>query len=205
MAEEKKDVKPEESQSSSKSEEKKEQSKEVREDVKTPEDVVDKSVYEKVREAMRSEREAKKLERAKVTELEEKIAKIEQSQQSEEEDEGSVYDPYKAKVDILTMMNKDSFVKDNLDLIEEKMTSEKVDISTAVKDLKSEYFDRIQKESTSTDVDNQLKQEKPTATEEEIPPKQATNSRDLIKDALSGKIDMDPKQLEAIKRYFPKK
>lgn len=200
MAEEQKDVKPEESQASSESTETKEQSEEASEGVKTPEDVVDKSVYEKVREAMKSEREQRKQKDSELTELQAKIEKLEQSRQSEEQT--SDYDPYKAKTDILFMMNKDPFVKDNLDLVEEKMTGNpNMDVQSAVQQVKADFFDRIEKEVSNTESNKPLKQEKPTATEEQTPPKTSGN---VWKDAISGKVDIDPEQLAAIRRQLPR-
>jgi len=175
--------------------------KEVSEDVKPP--MVEKSVYEKVREAMKSEREAKREAKERNTELEERIAKLE-SQKPEETYGDEERTPYEAKTDLLFLMNKDPFVKENLDLIEEKMTDNpNIDIRAAVSELKADFFDRIQKESST--IENKiLKQTTPTATEEEVTPKRPKDSNRLLKDVLDGKVDVDPAQLEAIKHYLPR-
>ena len=200
MENEKKGVKPEEAETSPKPEEEK-QSAEASEGVKTPEDVVSRKVYEKVREAMKTEREAKKEKQSQVVELEERIANLEQGEEVEEDTD---YDPYKAKTDILFLMNKDPFVKENLDLIEEKMASNpKLNVRAATREIKAEFFDRIQKETSSQTPQKEtlIKQEKPTADEEERKPE---TTGDAFKDALAGKTEVDPRQLEAIKRQLPR-
>jgi hypothetical protein len=174
---------------------------EVSEDVKTPEDEnVSKSVYEKVREAMKSEREAKRAAQAQNAELEERLAKLESQPRQEETGD---YDPYKAKTDLLFQISKDEFVKENLDLIEAKMTDNpSFDVSQATTAVKAEIFDRIQKEANPVEPNKPLKQQKPTATAE---PVRKDLSGDIYKDALAGKIDVDPAQLAAIQRHRPTK
>lgn len=196
MENENKDVKPDEANVAP-VQEQTEQTEEVSEDVKTP-DVVDKNVYEKVREAMKTEREAKRVAEARATELEERIAKLEQTRTT---DDYTDYDPYKAKTDILFLMNKDAFVKENLDLIEQKMTDNpSLDVTSAVREVKSDFFDRIQKEVTSVEPNQPLKQEKPTATPEKTRPELTGN---VLKDAMEGKIENVPnEQMVAIKRVM---
>ena len=169
----------------------------VSEDVKTPtvEGQVDQSVYEKVREAMKTEREAKKAEKARNAELETRIAELEsQTPQGEK-----TYGSYEAKVDILTLMNKDAFFKENSDLIEEKMADNpKMDVQSALTAVKAEFFDRIQKESKPVG-DKPLTTQKPTATAEPVEQVNAPT----MKQVLSGKVPIDPMQLEAIRRIYP--
>ena len=170
----------------------------VSEDVKTPEaeGQVDQSVYEKVREAMKTEREAKKAEKARNAELETRIAELESQTPQEEKKYGS----YEAKVDILTLMNKDAFFKENSDLIEEKMADNpKMDVQSALTAVKSEFFDRIQKESQPVG-DKPLTQQKPTATTEPVTQVKAPT----IKDVLAGKVDIDPMQRQAIETIYGK-
>ena len=170
----------------------------VSEDVKTPEaeGQVDQSVYEKVREAMKTEREAKKAEKARNAELETRIAELESQTPQEEKKYGS----YEAKVDILTLMNKDAFFKENSDLIEEKMADNpKMDVQSALTAVKSEFFDRIQKESKPVG-DKPLTQQKPTATTEPVTQVKAPT----IKDVLAGKVDIDPMQRQAIETIYGK-
>ena len=174
----------------------------VSEDVKTPavEGQVDQSVYEKVREAMKSERTAKKAEKARNAELENRIAELE-SQAPQQEGTPNEYGSYEAKVDVLTLMNKDSFFRENSDLVEAKMTDNpSMDAQSALKEVKAEFFDRIQKESMPAEVNKPLTQQKPTAAAE---PQQVANEVTL-KDALAGKAEIDPMQLEAIRNVMPR-
>jgi hypothetical protein len=200
MAEEAKDVKEEVAEPTPVQEEIK-QSEEVSEDVKTPKDVIDKDVYVKVREDMKAERAAKREAQAKTRELEERIAELESRGVEEPDLDGN--DP---RVEVLYQINKDPFVKDNLDLIEEKMATEKMDIKSAVSAVKSEMFDRIQREVTTAPESKTLKQEKPTATAEDIPKSQLTGDPEKdIQAALRGELDINPAQLESIKRYLRQK
>ena len=172
----------------------------VSEDVKTPEveGQSDQSKYEKVREAMKSERKAKKAEKARNVELETRIAELES--QTPLQGEPKEYGSYEAKVDILTLMNKDNFFKENSDLIEEKMADNpKMDVQSALTAVKAEFFDRIQKESKPVE-DKPLTQQKPTATAE--PVTQAKSPK--IKDILAGKVDIDPMQRQAMENVYPR-
>jgi len=196
MSEEKKDVKEVATTPPVQEEEKPTEA--VSEDVKTPEveGQVDQSVYEKVREAMKTEREAKKAEKARNAELETRIAELESQTPQEEKTYGS----YEAKVDILTLMNKDAFFKENSDLIEEKMADNpKMDVQSALTAVKSEFFDRIQKESQPVG-DKPLTTQKPTATTEPVTQVKAPT----IKDVLAGKVDIDPMQRQAIETIYGK-
>jgi hypothetical protein len=168
-----------------------EQGTDVSEDVENS-DAVDREVYEKVREDMRSERKAKREAQAKAKELEERLTKLEQTRKT------TGGDP---RLDVLYLVNKDPFVKDNLDIIEQKMEENpEMDVRQALSAVKAELFDRIQKEISAEP--NQLpKQEKPTATQEQISPEL---TGDTLKDALDGKIDMPPEQLAAMKRVLGK-
>jgi hypothetical protein len=194
---EKEDVKKEEVQPTPVPE-KKEQPVEVSEDVKPP--TVDKSVYDKVREAMRSERADKKEAQAEIVELRTRVEELENTETDLDLDE-----PVKdSRVDIMFLMAKDPFVKDNLDLIEQEMTTTKSDVKTAVKNVKADFFDRIQKETTAPS-NKPLKNEKPTATgEEEVEQPLGDDPSKNFKEALKGNLDIDPMQLEAIKRHMPR-
>ena len=174
----------------------------VSEDVKTPavEGQVDQSVYEKVREAMKSERTAKKAEKARNAELENRIAELE-SQAPQQEGTPKEYSSYEAKVDVLTLMNKDSFFRENSELVEAKMSDNPgMDVKTALDKTKAEFFDRIQKESMPAEVNKPLTQQKPTAAAE---PTQVAKEVPL-KDYLAGKADMDPMQRQAIESVMPR-
>lgn len=207
MSEKKEDVKEEEATPTPVPEEK-EQTPEppkedkVSEDVKPPE-VVDKTVYEKVREDMQAERQAKREANTKNAELETRIAELESRDVEEtlEDEDKPQTDP---RVDVIYAMNKDPFVKENLDLIETRMSEKGMKINEAILSVKSELFDRIQKEVDAAPSNTPLKQEKPTATEEAQPKEElsADPKADLEK-ALKGELDIDPAQLEAIKRALP--
>jgi len=156
-------------------------------------DVVDREVYEKVREDMKSERKAKREAQAKLKELEERTQKLEQTRRRDG-------DP---RLDVLYLVNKDSFVKENIDLIEQKMEDNpEMDVYQAVSSVKAELFDKIQKEISKAEPNQPLKQEKPTATQEQTKPEL---TGDVLKDALAGKLEnVDPGQLEAVKRVLGK-
>ena len=175
----------------------------VSEDVKTPavEGQVDQSVYEKVREAMKSERTEKKAEKARNSELEARIAELE-SQTPQQEKTPNEYGSYEAKVDVLTLMNKDPFFKENTDLIESKMSDNpSMDAQTALREVKAEFFDRIQKESNPVEVNKPLTQQRPTAAAE---PTQQVAKDVTLKDVMAGKTEIDPMQLEAIRNVMPR-
>jgi len=174
----------------------------VSEDVKTPEveGQVDQSVYEKVREAMKSEREAKKASNARNAELEARIAELETQTPRQEERPTNTYE---AKTDLLLMVNKDNFLKENLDLVESKMAESGLDVKSALTAVKAEFFDRIQKESTPAEVNKPLNQQKPTATGEPVQQVQSVNATDTLRDVMSGKIESDPRQVEAIRKLMP--
>ena len=172
----------------------------VSEDVKTPavEGQVDQSVYEKVREAMKSERTEKKAEKARNSELEARIAELES--QNPQQETPKEYGSYEAKVDVLTLMNKDPFFKENTDLIESKMSENpSMDARTALREVKAEFFDRIQKESNPVEVNKPLTQQRPTAAAE---PTQVANDVKL-KDYLAGTAEMNPMQKRAIENVMP--
>ena len=196
MTEEEKDVKPEGASPTPVQEEKK-TPEAVSEDVKTPkvDGQVDQKVYEKVRESMRAEREAKKAEKARNSELEARIAELESQTHREERPTNS----YEAKTDLLLRINKDAFLRDNLDLVEDKMTETGMDVSSATNAVKAEIFDRVQKELPSEGI-KPLIQQRPTAAAEPRTEVEAPT----FKDILAGKVEIDPKQLEAIRRAMPR-
>lgn len=186
MTEEQKDVKQEGANPTPVQEEKKPES-EASEGVKTPEsENVPKDVYEKVREAMKKEREEKRAEKKRADELEQKIADL---------DKGK--DPEKIKDNTISLIKSDPFAMENLDLIEAKV-EEGVSPSEAIAQVKAEFFDRMRSEGQPAET-NQFKQQKPTAANEPAPtPKEVS-----FKDALAGKVDVDPQQLAAIRRLMP--
>lgn len=196
MSEKKEDVKKEEVQPAPVPE-KKEQPAEVSEDVKTP--TVDKTVYESVRGAMRSERAKKKEAQVEVTELRKRVEELEDTDTDVE-----LEDPVKdSRVDIMFSMAKDPFVKDNLDLIEQEMDASKSDVDAAVRNVKADFFDRIQKAEAPV-ANKPLKNEKPAATDEAKEKAELTDDpKANLQKALKGELDIDPAQLEAIRRALP--
>jgi hypothetical protein len=168
-----------------------EQEVEVSEDVKTP--TVDRKVYENVREDMKKERAERKAKEVKIAELEARLSEVELQREVPEpyEEDGDVRT--RAKVDILYLVQSDSFVKENLDLIEEKMADNpKLSAKEAIKEIKSDFFDRMRKEVSSSEPEVLPKQIKPKGNN--------TIRTNIIQDALDGKYnDVDPAQLEAYK------
>lgn len=166
--------------------------------------VVEKKVYEQVRNDMLKEREEKRKFKAENAALEQRIAKLEQLVQKgddDDDDDKIVYTPAKAQSEIMDLMTRDPFVKDNLDLIEQKMSENPaLTVNDAVKELKSDFFDRINKEATPQTNIN-IKQERPSTTTGEKPSDNRVANPSLD-DALNGKIDIDPLQLEAIRRHL---
>ncbi len=161
--------------------------------------------YEEARKAMRQEREGKKAKEAEIQKLTQRIEQLESRESRTVVDEditesGERKDP---RTEVLWLMNRDPFVKENLDLIEQKMTEDSsLDVNQAVTAVKSELFDRIQNVDSPTPSNSPQKQEKPTATSE---PEAKQNKEEFsLKDALAGKVDMNPMQLDAIRRVMPK-
>ena len=152
---------------------------------------VDRTVYEKVREDMLKYKAEKKQSSAELDALR---AEVEALKSAKESDDLELDEPEdtrtKAKVDILYLVQTDPFVKANLDLIEEKMAENpKLTAKEAIKELKSDFFDGMQKELAKSEPEVPLKQ---------INPKGNSTTRDVIKDALSGKNEnADPAQLAA--------
>lgn len=207
MTNEEKDVKEEVEAQPAPVQEQEEQQAEVSEDVKTPAEGVDRKVYEKVREDMKSEREAKRAALAETNQLKAEIEALKERQDAYSGvDTEKASDPLAAKVEILTLMQKDEFVKENLDLVEQAMVDNPgLTAQDAIKELKADYFDRIQKEGSTVEV-NKPQSQKPTSTTEppqETKPKAKDPSK-VLQDVLDGKIEIDPEQLESIKRTLGK-
>lgn len=147
---------------------------------------VDRRVYEKVREDMLAYKAEKKAKEAKIADLEARILAVEAAkvEVDDEPEDGDVRT--KAKVDILYLVQTDPFVKENLDLIEEKMSENpKMTAQAAIKEIKSDFFDRMQKEVSRT--------------EPEVPPKQINpKGNSTLKEAIESDT-ADPRQVEAYK------
>lgn len=147
---------------------------------------VDRRVYEKVREDMLKYKEEKKAKEAKIAELEARILAVESTKETVYEEPDDADTRTKAKVDILYLVQTDPFVKENLDLIEEKMSDNpKMSAQAAIREIKSDFFDRMQKEVAKA--------------EPEVPPKQVNpKGNSTIKDALEDE-NADPRQMAAYK------
>jgi len=152
---------------------------------------VDRTVYEKVREDMLKYKAEKKQSSAELDALRAEVEALKSAKESDDYEPAEPEDTRtKAKVDILYLVQTDPFVKANLDLIEEKMADNpKLTAKEAIKELKSDFFDGMQKELAKSEPEVPLKQ---------INPKGNSTTRDVIKDALSGKNEnADPAQLAA--------
>lgn len=152
---------------------------------------VDRTVYEKVREDMLKYKAEKKQSSAELDALRAEVEALKSAKESDDFEPAEPEDTRtKAKVDILYLVQTDPFVKANLDLIEEKMADNpKLTAKEAIKELKSDFFDGMQKELAKSEPEVPLKQ---------INPKGNSTTRDVIKDALSGKNEnADPAQLAA--------
>jgi|GEM_PF-4344676 len=152
---------------------------------------VDRKVYEKVREDMLKYKDEKKAKDAELAEIKARLAAVEAAKVSDDDGTVSTEDVRtKANVEVLMLVNTDPFVKENLALITEKMSDDNLTAKEAVKAIKAEFFDRMQKEVSQT--------------EPEVPPKQVTpkgtSTTNVIKEALEGRLEnADPRQLEAYK------
>lgn len=148
---------------------------------------VDRKVYEKVREDMLKYKDEKKAKDAKVAELEARLAAVESTRGTDDEGEDEPEDTRtKAKVDILYLVQTDPFVKENLDLIEEKMADNpNMTAQAAIKEIKSDFFDRMQKEVSSAEPEVLPKQINPKGTS-------------TIKEAVDSD-SADPRQVAAYK------
>lgn len=157
---------------------------------------VDRKVYEKVREDMLAYKAEKKAKDAELAQIKAEIEALKNAQtQVTQDDDSDVDTRTKAKVDILYLVQTDPFVKENLDLIEEKMAENpNMTAQAAIREIKSDFFDRMQKEVAKAEPEVLPKQVKPQGNS-------TTDTRsDVIKDALDGKVEnADPRQLEAYK------
>ena len=165
-----------------------------------PEDVkTDVELIENARKAMLEERVKRKEAQTETSKLEERIAELESQDPNAEEDpddkDKPVTDP---RVDVIYAINKDAFARDNLDLIEDKMSDTGMKVDEAILAVKAELFDRIQKEVGTAPSNKLPKNERPTATEEEQQRVElAEDPKENLKKALKGELDIDPAQLAA--------
>lgn len=151
---------------------------------------VDKTVYEKVREDMLKYKSEKKEANAELEALKAEVQALKAAQDDDDDEEVIGDVRTQAKVDLLYLIQSDPFVKDNLDLVRERMESnKKLTVHEAIKDVKSDFFDRMQKEVSKSE---------PEVPPKQIKPKGSSTNGSVIKDALDGKIeDADPAQLKA--------
>lgn len=151
---------------------------------------VDKTVYEKVREDMLKYKSEKKEANAELEALKAEVQALKAAQDDDDDEEVIGDVRTQAKVDLLYLIQSDPFVKDNLDLVRERMESnKKLTVHEAIKDVKSDFFDRMQKEVSKSE---------PEVPPKQIKPKGSSTSGNVIKDALDGKIEnADPAQLKA--------
>lgn len=214
MANEQKDAKQEEAQTSvDPSTTKEEQATNVSQDAKTenadgshnpfnPIDVENaakdyQTKYEEAVKAMKQEREARKEEQEKAQKLEERLQNLKQNTQEEEGETSFEEEQDKT----IALINSDPFAQENLDLVEEKVR-QGMDVRQAIDAVKAELLDRINAEGVSKEEINKPNLEKPTSASE--PVISDTKDRITLKDALAGKVDIDPAQLEAIRNHLPR-
>lgn len=147
---------------------------------------VERKVYEKVREDMLKYKDEKKAKDAELAEIKARLAAVESTRVSDDEDGEPEDTRTKAKVDILYLVQTDPFVKENLDLIEERMAENpNMTAQAAIKEIKSDFFDRMQKEVSRS--------------EPEVPPKQITpKGSSTLKEAVDSD-SADPRQVAAYK------
>jgi CRISPR/Cas system CSM-associated protein Csm2 small subunit len=161
-------------------------------------DTVSKNVYEKVREAMKNERAQKKEALSELENLRKRVEELE-GRSGDENEEVQRQDP---RLDVLYLVNKDPFVRENLDLIEQRMAENpRLDVKQAVREIKADMFDRIEKEISVPTNNNIQKTERPTAIREPVTYKPSGNA---LKDALEGKIQIPSEQLASIRRVLGK-
>lgn len=190
MEEKNNDAKPEELTSTESSTEQKEQTPTVSEDAKTQEPGKSyQTKYEEAREAMKQERESKRAEKQRADDLEVKIADMAKG--------GEKVDPKEIKDNTISLIKSDPFALENIDLIEAKV-EEGLSTKDAIAQVKADFFDRMRDEGKPAES-NIPKQQKPTAAAEPTP--SPTNVK--LEDVLSGKVEVDPAQLAAIKRVLP--
>ena len=196
------DAKQEESQTTTEpSPVKKEQATNVSEDANTQKAGTGKTFQEKYEDsikAIRAEREAKLDAKSRADELEAKLAKMETQEPQQETEYSSV----EAKVDMLTLMNKDSFFRENSDLVEQKMVDNPaMDARTALNSVKADILDKAMNDPSTVEVNKPLTQQRPTAAAE---PTQQVAKDVTLKGVMAGKTEIDPMQLEAIRNVMPR-
>lgn len=200
MVNENKDVKKEEANlESTTSEDTKEQEATVSEDVNTQQsDGIDyQEQYQNALKAMKQEREARRAEEDKAQKLQERLDSMRQS--SDDTEEETSFEEEQDKT--IALISSDPFAQENLDLVEEKVR-QGMDVRQAIDAVKAEILDRINTEGISKEEINKPNLEKPTSASE--PVISDTKDRITLKDALAGKVDIDPAQLEAIRNHLPR-
>lgn len=172
----------------------------VKEDVKT--EVVDQE-KENIKRALQEERERRKAVEARNRELEQAhvnpqpvVAPV--APVADDQDEiAQRFIRTESLTELNFLINKDPFVKENLDLIEDEMRASRVGAREAIKNVKEAVLDRILRgeapAQTTTTVPNQIK---PTATPEETEPEIKGSYYQAAKE---GKIKgVDPDLLRAL-------
>lgn len=153
-------------------------------------------VAENLKKAMQSEREQRKEAERLVAEKDAEIARLKASTTPPATPPAS--DPaLSARVEVLTLVQKDAFVKDNLGLIEEIMLANPaLDVKAAVDKAKASIFDELQKAKGQTPPPNvPPKTITPGATPEHPAP---TSSGSKLQDVADGKVNVPPEMRAAI-------
>lgn len=154
-----------------------------------------------IKRALQEERERRKAAEARLKELETQTvtpAPVVQTPVVEEQDEvAQRFLRTESLTELNFLINKDPFVRENLDLIEDEMRSSRVGAREAIKNVKEAVLDRIlsgtPNAQTHTGIPNQIK---PTATPEETEPEIKGSYYQAAKE---GKIKgIDPDLLRAL-------
>lgn len=153
---------------------------------------VQRDVYESVREAMKKSREEAKRLKAE-------IASLKSSKQTGEGHDRKTQNIVEsAKIDLVYSMQKDSFIRENIELIEDKMVLDNCTVQEAVQRLKSEMFDKIISKSDEHSPQSPPKQLIPKGSNAEIGV-QKSSVEQMLANAPVGQVEAYKRALERIK------
>ena len=154
------------------------QTSSVSEDVNTQDDK-----YENVRRALQAEREEKKALKEKLRELEDLKTYQPAQQQTQDDDAYKRFLQTEARSIILEKAAIDPSFRERIDLVKKVMEERGVDVETADNMVKAKLFDRLTKEVSSQQREEQPKQIKTQATSE--PTATFKPSGDRVKDIMN--------------------
>jgi len=158
-------------------------------------------IAENLKKAMQAEREQRKEAERLLKEKEEEIALLKSQTPATPTTPNAQNSDLTAKVEVLTLIQKDTFVRDNLGLIEEVMLSNPTfDVHRAVDRAKGMILEALQKGNPAGTTPPNIppKTITPGATPENPSPKLSGNK---LQDAAEGKLSGIPAEMrEAINR-----